>query len=79
MSSVTDKVRPRIWILPRVWRATLRRWRANAAARRQLLQGQLRDPRLAKDIGLSDADLAREAHAQFWVQPRRSVDALDPH
>jgi uncharacterized protein YjiS (DUF1127 family) len=55
----------------RTWLGLLRTWLANARARRQLLHCQELDPRLARDIGLSKSDLARESTAPFWVPVRR--------
>jgi len=55
----------------RTWPGLLRIWLANARARRQLLHCQELDPRLARDIGLSKSDLARESTAPFWVPVRR--------
>lgn len=64
--------------VPRLWRVTMGRWHANTRARRRLFDGYMRDPRLARDIGLTDADLLREAHAPFWRTPRRSPDDTEP-
>ena len=67
-----DAVPLSVSIAPRrSWLGLLRTWLANARARRQLLRCQELDPRLARDIGLSESDLLRESTAPFWKPVRR--------
>lgn len=61
-----------VTIAPRPsWPERLGRWLANARARGRLLRCQSIDPRLARDIGLSQVDLLRESRAPFWEAVRR--------
>jgi uncharacterized protein YjiS (DUF1127 family) len=67
-----DAVPLSVSIAPRRrWAGLLRDWLANARARRQLLRCQDLDPRLARDIGLSESDLLRESTARFWQPVQR--------
>lgn len=50
--------------------AVLSTWRHNHAARRGLLRSAQLDPRFARDIGLTDGDIAVEVRKPFWVPVR---------
>jgi uncharacterized protein YjiS (DUF1127 family) len=45
----------------------LRGWLENHRARRRLWRCASLDPRFAKDIGLTESDIASECRAPFWV------------
>jgi len=45
----------------------LARWIDNYRARRDLLQCAALDARFARDIGLTDADIAIECASPFWI------------
>jgi uncharacterized protein YjiS (DUF1127 family) len=55
----------------RGWRAMIARWRENRAARRVLIDCLATDPRFARDIGLTPAEIDVEAVKPFWMGIRR--------
>jgi uncharacterized protein YjiS (DUF1127 family) len=57
------------------WRAMLDAWRRNRRARQRLDLSQKLDPRFARDIGLTQTELAIELERPFWseVDRRSSV------
>jgi len=56
----------------RGWRARLAAWRRSRAARQALDLNQRLDPRFARDIGLTQTELAFEVERPFWVKGRVS-------
>jgi uncharacterized protein YjiS (DUF1127 family) len=57
---------------PPDWLSRPRRWLENHRVRQRLWRCALLDPRFAKDIGLSELDIASECNTPFWVPVRRS-------
>ncbi|MBM3545459.1 MAG: hypothetical protein FJX54_00790 [Alphaproteobacteria bacterium] len=53
----------------RGWRARLADWRRNHSARQALDLNQRLDPRFARDIGLTQTELAFEVEKPFWKPP----------
>jgi len=56
---------------PRGWRAWLAGWRERRAARRLLRDCLAADPRFARDIGLTAAEIGIETVRPFWKEIRR--------
>jgi len=48
-------------------RRLLRSWRRNHATRRDLLQCMQFDPRFARDIGLTNTEIAMAAQTPSWI------------
>jgi uncharacterized protein YjiS (DUF1127 family) len=57
--------------LRRGWWARIADWRRNCAIRHGLDLNQRIDPRFARDIGLTQTDLAFEVERPFWVEAGR--------
>ena len=50
----------------------LRSWIENSRMRRRLRDWQELDPRFARDVGLTSADIEIESGQPFWVMPELS-------
>ena len=64
----------------RDWVSVLRGWIANRRARQELWRCASLDRRFARDVGLTDSEVARECDAPFWVavgHPSQRHPALD--
>jgi uncharacterized protein YjiS (DUF1127 family) len=76
MSDVTSISRfvtfPQRKVVPPDWLSRPRRWLENHRVRQRIWRCALLDPRFAKDIGLSELDIASECNTPFWVPVRRN-------